>query len=254
MKHERRDRELIDRHLSGQLNREEAAEFDRRRTDPVFAGLVEETEIAVAAVRYDGDRQLKAMLQAEEERLRQPQAPQGVVRTLPSARRRWLGLAATILLLLALGLWWTYTGPAAAPPNYLADYFEPFPNRAVNITKSANEASRRERAYAAYQIGDYATVIAELSVVLQDSSVAVDQFYLANALLATGQAARALPLFERLADDPRFPLAPQSRWYQALALLELGRTDEARELLRKISADTRAFQRERAEELLRKIP
>lgn len=255
MKHEKRDHELIDRHLRGQLSRDEAAEFDRRRADPAFASRLEETETALEAVRYDGDRQLKTMLRAEEERLRQQQRPQALLRSLPVRRgNKWMGIAATVLILLALGLWWTYTGPTVGEPDYLAAYFEPFPNRAVNITKSATTASRRERAYAAYQIGDYETVIADLTLVLRDSTVAVDRFYLANAYLASGQPEQALPLLEGLTTDTGFPLSAQSRWYQALALLELGQMDEARELLRVIGADSRAFQREKAEELLRKIP
>ncbi len=249
---EERDRDLIDRYLLGRATPDDLAEIDNRReTDAAFAANLAIEQAAFEAIHWEGDQQLKARLRAEEAHLHTAGAK---IRSLPPRRTtssNWWALVAGLVLLLALGMWWFFTAPREN--EYLADYFEPYPNYAVELARSGNAATTYEQAYAAYEAGRFRDAITGFERILADTADAVTAFYLANARLATGDATTAATTFEELAVQPGFPLAPESRWYAALAQLAGGNENAARGHLREIASAIGAYKTEEAAALLRQL-
>lgn len=238
----------LDRYLLGRAGPDERREIEaRRQREEAFAESLERDEAIVAGLQAAGDRELK-------ERLRRVETadPYRAARIRRLAPARWLAVAASVAVLLVAGWWFLLRdGGSIESATLLADTFEPYPNRAYNLTKGEQPADPRARAYAAYEVGDYAGALTAFA----ESTPAepADDFYRANALLALDRPAEALPLFEALARQPGFALAPHSQWYAALSLLALDRRAEARAVLQTISAEPEHPFRAEATELLTRL-
>ena len=238
----------IDRYLRGRADREERRAIEeRRRTDEAFAEALERDEAIVAGLRAEGDRALKDRLRRVE--AANPYRPARLRHLTPG---RWLAVAASVAVVLVAG-WWLLSRPGLPvdTARLLAESFAPYPNRAYNLTKGDTPADPRAQAYAAYEAGEYARAVAAFAE--STAAETADDFYRANALLALDRPAEALPLFQELARQPDFALAPHSRWYAALSLLALDRRAEARAVLQTITTEPEHPFRAEASELLRRL-
>ncbi len=252
MNNELNDQEKRDRHL---LNRADAAERAEMKTrlaeDAEMRALLEaDTDIA-ATVEAAGDAKLKDRLRKLESELSAGNTG-AKIRSLPGAgarpqaasRTKWYAMAAALALLLVAG--WFVLRPAAAP-DYLA-YLDAYPNRAVELTKGADDGSDPAvAAYSTYEAADYesaATLLARLP------ETPTNRFYRAQSLLQLRQPAEAAALLQPLAGDESFALQDRARWYYALALLGSDRADEAKAQLRVSAATEGGFMQAEAEELL----
>lgn len=238
----------VDRYLLRQASpAERRAIEDRRQRDEAFAEAMDRDEAILAVLRAGEDRALKDRLQ----RLEAAQPYQRLVlRRLPV--RRWLAVAASLALLLLAG-WWILAesaGPADTE-TLLAQYLEPYPNRAFNLTKGEAPITTRSRAYAAYEAGDYPGAVAAFAELTEPDLA--DRFYRANALLLLERPAEALPFFRALAGTADFALAPHSQWYQALSWLALDRRAAALPILERIATDANHPFQDRAASLLQRL-
>lgn len=204
-------------------------------------------EDLIRMIRYDGDRSLKQLLQQTENELQD--RPGARIRRFP---RRLLAVAAAALLLLVAGLWYM-GGPGDRTDDYLSDYFEPYPNRAVNLTRGTPD-DLRTRAFSAYEAGEFSAALQAMEELQLNGPDDVLDFYRANALLAMGRAAEARPLLDRLTESPDFPLPEQARWYAALAALATEDFADARRRLERLTDSPQAFNRDQALRILEAIP
>jgi tetratricopeptide (TPR) repeat protein len=142
-----------------------------------------------------------------------------------------LALAAGLLLVFAL---WK-GGDRPTDPRRLAQ-LEP-PAAATLVLRSGEGEGDAQLASALERVAvrDWAAAEGELAaVVAARPDTALARFHLGLARLQLGQLEAALPELaaaRALASDL---LAEEALWYQAQALLALGRTDEARALLREL--------------------
>ena len=242
------DRILIEKHLDHALSPEEQTTFNQRLEDPNFAAEVRLYAQSVKAVFAFGDDNLKAMLMEEEAKLREQAPPpdrlgtgqykRGKPTKTVSLVSRW-AMAATVLLLVSLGIWY-FNEPKGIekPPADMVfeQNFVPYKSFENPTVRDNTTKSDREKAYAFYNNGDY-----KEALVLFEKRIGPpqykDQFLMANAYLATHQAEKAITLLKQLSINPAFEQQKQAEWFLALSLLKTN-PDEAKQLFEKIKTDT----------------
>jgi len=228
------DWELIEKYLRGTASESERQEIEKRQTDEEFQAAVKVQQDVLAAIEIAGDRELKARLQRKEAELA-GYPKKSKVRPL---RRRWLGImavaAAVLLVITFVGI--QFLGSGTTQEDLFAAYFEPYEAVAeTTISRGNSETPYARAAYTAFLQGDYASAINQFEAYLNEQEDAVVEFHLAQALLAEKRATEALPILQQLDVQADFPLAAQTDWYLALALLETGDTEAARQQLKTIT-------------------
>lgn len=256
-----KDQNVIEAYLLGRLSAEDAAYLEERRANPGFAAALRTEEQVMAAIDLDGDLFLKDMLEREEMSIRKQAVADTKVEEVASDRpvgplseaappkatttgarirrlpgRHWLSRVAAVGLLVVAAIWLFKIFSPATPLALYDDYFAPYENVVEELNKGSVSESEalRQKAYAAYESGDYAAALQGFEAILADTADADTEFYRANALLELGRAEEALPILDELARKPDFNLAAHSQWYAALAELALKRPDQAKIRLEKI--------------------
>ncbi|MEL6391814.1 MAG: hypothetical protein AAFY36_12030 [Bacteroidota bacterium] len=238
----------IDRYLMGQMAREEEEQFmDRMKADKELADQLADTELALEIIDAAEDRALKdrlVSLENEEfkvtdkqnQNLRvllntektEAQAEAKVVQLNPL--RRYLSIAASVLLFLAAA-WFLLRPSSLSNQDLFAENFSPYPNSEVLDRGSVDD---RQAAYFAYQSGDFEQAYELLTDLPADAG---NQFFAAQAAMATDRFSEALELLNPLAANSDFVLQQESEWQLALAHLQLDEREAAQAILREISRD-----------------
>ncbi len=255
--------ERIDRYLLGRAEREERLELEEEVTrNAALSEQLAETELALAAIELAEDRALKARLQGLEAKLvatgtatadtpATAPAPK-VVRMKPRAksRRNLFAIAATLLLLLAVG-WWALQPKGMGDPGQLAmASFEPYDNIAYQIERGGTEVEPAAAAFIAYEEKDYATAATAFAAL---PATAVNKFYLGQSELAQGNFAAAAAQFRDLHNADEFNLAQESAYFLALAHLGEGKIEAARKALEVIAGEDGHPMQDKAQTLLTKL-
>lgn len=267
-KDKRQDR--IDEYLLGKGSPETRREFEEETSrNEDLSRELGDTELALAAIELAEDKALKARLQGLEQRLAaqtpgstvappltavkpKPKGKVVDIRSRHKGQFRLVAYAAALLLMLAVG-WWAVSQPGVSAAQQLAmDSFKPYENIATGTVRGDNDATAEAAAFADYDAGNYAAAADKFSA-LSEANSYVNKFYLGQSLLAQQKFAEALIVFRPLMETPAFPLAQESAYYHALALLGTGETEEAKTALTKISnTDNHEMQAE-AKALLAKL-
>lgn len=248
MERREENQHIIDQYLLGQLSRKDIAAFlDRCAQDEELAQQLADTKQAIQAIEVAGDQQLLNRLQQLERSLSSedtasmtmtapapspevaaPSKEAKVVEIRPM--RRWLSIAATVLLVIAAG-YFLLRPTSFSNQDLFAEAFAPYPNSELLDRGSADE---RQTAYFAYQSGEYEQAYDLLTALPADPG---NSFFAAQAALESGQIEAAIDLLAPLATDRSFVLREEAEWSLALAYLQLDRLDEARPLLMAISRE-----------------
>lgn len=260
----------IDEYLLGNGSPEVRREFEEEisRNEDLSRELGN-TELALAAIELAEDQALKTRLQGLEQRLaaKSPesavdssltattQKPKAKVVEIGRRRKgqfRLMAYAAALLLMLAVG-WWALNQSGGFDAQQLAmDSFTPYENIATGAVRGENDDTAEAAAFADYDAGNYAAAEAKFSALAESNSY-VNKFYLGQSLLAQQKYDDALAVFNPLMNTPAFPLAEESAYYHALALLGSGETAEAKTALTKISSTDNHEMQAEAKALLAKM-
>ncbi|MCB9278250.1 MAG: hypothetical protein H6562_05010 [Lewinellaceae bacterium] len=251
MEEQNRQTEQIERYLNGALSEPERKDFEA-----AVAGdetLRREVALHRELMETLGDPGLAKLSGVLTEVVR-PRAKNKAF-SRPRMRRisrRWMGLAAT-LLLAAFAVFLLMRKPAPAPDSLLAQYFEPYPLDAFRSENAAPVAV--PEAIEAYQAGRYAEAIRLFSAMPPDALNPNMQFYRAEALLAGGQGAESARILEALSASGALPgLQQPIEWHLALAWIQAGETPKAKSLLEKIARNTGHYKQKPAADLLKQLP
>lgn len=226
--------ELIEKLFRGKLSPEETKLLNQKRQDPNFESDLKGYEKAFKAIQLQGELDLKNRLQQKERAL------YGKPRSIPLFWRA-LSVAAVLALCLTTFLFWP-KGPETQ--NYLAEYFQPALNTVNPATRgntTNNSSDAQTLALQAYNLQNYPEAIVLFKKMESQEVNESTQFYLANALLATGQSEAAIPLLNEL-NQQNGRYAYQSKWYLALAYLDRDQVQKARPLLQQIANQNGAKQ------------
>lgn len=260
------DIELAERYLDGELTpgQKQAVE-ERMRNDESFSALIRREQSLVNGVRYSGLRKDLDFLKDLEATL------PGIVPERPGASdssdgpglagrqvfmsryRVPLAAAASVLLLVVayLGL-----NTRRTPEELYSAYYEVFQSPGPGITRgSTPELSVKDRAYAAYDKGDYATAIdlfnQELSVRPEVNDYV--KICLGSAYLATGEPELAEGVLREVTSDPHGDMVTIGKWYLALSHLKQGELEEAKSLLIGLSSTSKSSTAVKAGRLLEEL-
>ena len=254
----------IDRYLMGEMPQDEAEQFVlRMETDGELADQLADTRLAIDIIDTAEDGLLKDRLAAlEQEEFGESSSQSPNLRVLVNTEkaetkkeakviqmnplRRYFSIAASVLLFLAAA-WFLLRPSSLSNQDLFAENFAPYTNSEVLDRGSADD---RQTAYFAYQSGDYDQAYELLSNLPQEAG---NQFFTAQAALATDRAEEALDLLTALAADINFPLQEESEWHLALAHLQLDEREAAQAILREISRDNTHSRQRDATVLLTKF-
>ncbi len=236
--------ELISRYLLGRLSVAEEKEFQRRMKDPSFQQELALQKEIAEAVVQSEDSRLKAMLEAEESAIGEEPKPAGLLGQRP-LRLAGLAIAASFLLILAI--YWVLNREQSSPGLY-ASYFQPYKNTLVSVERELGDKTLLQRAFAHYEDKEYQEALSGFASLLSTGPNDDIAFYQANALLSLGRAPEAIPILENIIRNGQSQYVSQAKWYLALAYIQEGLFTSARPLLEELKGS--AFYEKRAEELL----
>lgn len=236
------DRLLIEKYLDKKLTETELLTFDKRLEDPDFADEVKLYTKAVQAILAFGDEKMKAMLKAEDEKfpiviqpLKGNSSGNSQHKKITTMWRRWL-IAACFLLVSVSLVWFGTNRNTDNAGKVFATYFKPYPNYEKPNSRNGTTKNNLEKAYAAYDNGDYQLALTYFET--SSPSQYDAQFFQANAYLAIDQAEKAIPILEKLSRDSAFKWQQQAEWYLVLALSERSDKTEVKRLIEKICQNT----------------
>ena len=245
--------EDLDRYLLGEMDESEKRAFDDKlTTDTALADAVVLHQDTIAGIRLDSSLTLKKHLQEVEASLA-GEASSPATEKKKSTQRplvTWLALAASLLSVMLLGYLFL---PGTSPEDMYAAYYEPYPNLINPAQRSAEirEETVLEQAMRAYDSQQYMQALA-----LFEQGDAVSNpgytFYYGVSYLGGNQPERAIPLLERVADQPDSLFYHPAKWYLALAHLKTKNTTAALPYLKQLSAAEGDYVRE-AQELLEEL-
>lgn len=159
--------------------------------------------------------------------------------------RRYLSIAAGILILMVAG-WWMLSYNEPLHKELYASYFIPYENVIDPLTKGVN---LERSGYQDYESGNYEKAKTKLA----RERTADSYFYLAMMAMVEKDYTKAQSYLEStLAEnDPTY--RNKVNWYQALLYVQMNQLDRAKSKLNSVAADNSNFYREKAQEILAKL-
>ncbi len=232
---------LLEKYLQGELSPTERSEFDALlNSDANFKGEVQFHNDLKSVTEAEDDDQFREMLSDFESEARMEK---------PSVKRfpvKWL-VAASILLVVGLTYFFTVDHSVSTQELFVIN-FEPYRNVVHPLTRGEDATDTKTEAFSAYQTKDYETAQFLFTELYTDTQEPYYLFYRANALIELNRAEEAVPLLQEHLDTED-SLVKNSRWYLAMAYLQLDDTDNAKRMLREVVRNG-AYKAEEAQKLL----
>ncbi|MFD2563930.1 tetratricopeptide repeat protein [Aquimarina rubra] len=239
--------ELIDKYLQSELTSSEKDQFDSLlENDATFRDEVELFKnLKVVTGTEDRDKLRKSMADFEAK------IAANETKVIPLFNYKKLLVAASILLVVAIG-GITFLNPFGVDTNQLyADNFEPYKNVVTPIVRGENDKDDEVIAFTSYESKDYNLAADQFETLYETTKRPYFLLYQANSLLASDKVKEAIPLLEKhitLQDE----LSERSKWYLSLAYLKENRKDEAIVLLEEI-LEKGTFKKGDVERLLKQL-
>lgn len=212
---------------------------ERMASDDAFREEVQFRQVLQQAARRRGQQNLEALLVVADEELdgaeEEGESQTAKLRRLPMLR--WVAIAASVLLLVAVG-WWVFRSPE--PQVLYTAYYEPFPNLIAPIDKSETAESLPAKALQAYERKNYQEAVQHFEALQQAANRSVtdslvfsadEQLYYGLSLLENRQERAAIAMLNTIADDPNARYQQAAQWYLALAWLKVGDLDKSKVVL-----------------------
>ena len=241
--------EHIEAYLAGELTEAEKTAFEKE--------IAADNELAEeVALQKDTHKILEVFAQnTYKEKLRDIDAKiesEGKVKPLwqRMAQSRIYSIAAVILILIASAYVWQ---AIRLDTGRIADQaFQPYMN-IVNVKgDNPNIDDLLQSGVSAYQDGNYAQAIEDLTKVLAESpDNSMAAFYLGTALVANGQPKESIQYLEKAKTSSLFSFVTD--WYLGLAHLKAGNIDQAEAIFQTIANDPDSDKQNEAKEIMGKL-
>ncbi len=221
------DHNLIDKYLRNQLDAKEEELFDTKQKDHDFQKELNLRKNSLPVFKKNGREALKNKLQIFEKSIQEEKqiVPTSTAKVKPIKNIVWLGMAATLLLLMGL-FWWNTQ--SVNSDELFAQHFKPYPNIITPIVKSQTPSvTEYELAFQKYEQGKYQDAIPLLEKIETEEG----KFYLAISHLGNEQEERAISILDELTKESSDRFHEASQWYLALAYLKSDQPKEANNIL-----------------------
>ncbi|WP_298541833.1 hypothetical protein [uncultured Aquimarina sp.] len=239
--------ELIDKYLQSELTPAEKDQFDSLlENDASFKEDVElHKNLKIVSGTEDRDQLRKSMADFEAK------IAANETKVIPLFNYKKILVAASILLVVAIG-GIMFLNPFSVNTNELyADNFEPYKNVVTPIVRGENDENEEIIAFTSYESKQYELATDQFAKLYETTKRPYFLLYQANSLLASDNVKEAIPLLEQhiaLKDE----LSERGKWYLSLAYLKENRKNEAILLLEEI-VEKGSFKKGTAEKLLKQL-
>ncbi|WP_299432916.1 hypothetical protein [uncultured Aquimarina sp.] len=239
--------ELIDKYLQSALTPSERDQFNSLlESDTTFKNDVELLKNLKVITGTEDRDQLRKSMAGFEAKITAKET-----KVVPLFNYKKLLVAASILLIVAIG-GITVFNPFTVDTNALyADNFEPYKNVVTPIVRGENNDNEEVIAFTSYESKDYELATDQFGKLYETTKRPYFLLYQANSLLASNKVKEAIPLLEKhitLNDE----LSERGKWYLSLAYLKEDRKKEAILLLEEI-VEKGSFKKGAAEKLLQQL-
>jgi TolA-binding protein len=237
------DIDLIERYFDNALSAEETEALRVRvKNDREFQKLFDRETLLVKAIKYEGAARDLAFLKGVEQSI-------GGKETTVKKNTWYYYAAAASVAILALAV--LIPSGKVTPETLYAEYFQPHPNNFDVTLRGESENDLRNRAFQAYEQGNYQAAASLFTELLKTDQDAGALMLLGNSHLMLGKTELAKQNFSDIInnfDD----LDTAGKWYLSLSHLRDGEIDEARTLLKEVGS-ARSPYADRARELLTEL-
>ena len=244
--------ELIERFLAGELTEEELKVFNQQmQSDPEFAQEVRLHRELAEVIADDGVWEFEKKVKSISDEFEKPKSKIVTI----NGRRKYL-IAASLAAVLIISSLFTYRLISGSPTNeqLFAEYFEPYPTYDIQRSDDDSLATRRDVALGKYDRNDFAGALADFELWLQDQpGDVVGRYYSGNCYLKLGKPEKAIESFRFVIDHRNNLYVQQSDWYLVLAFLQKDDTEAAKTALKALTEKPNAFNRSKAQEILKKM-
>lgn len=133
-------------------------------------------------------------------------------------------IAASLLLLIALGTWWMIR--PSHEEKLFAKYYHPDPG--LPTLMSLSEQYEFDKAMVDYKSKDYDKALQSFqNLLIENPNNDTLNFFIAQIFLAQNQAEKAIPYFEKVISDSNSIFTKDAYWYLGLEMLRQQRKDIA---------------------------
>lgn len=213
--------ELLEKYLS--LSETERAAFEKELTPEQRAELAQELGI-MEGLNEEFRKELKSKVSAFEERSHR-------VRKMNPA---FIGVAASFLLISSLVVY------LMRDETSLYDqYYEVYPNYEVTSLRGQEDSSIREKAYKAYDAGDFESARSAFNDI--DSLVGADYFFRGISSIQLEDYSEALSDFKMVIEQSDQDYADAAEWYTALIRIKQDAQEAAIPILENLSKGQSEF-------------
>lgn len=155
---------------------------------------------------------------------------------------KWMAVAASLILLVALGSIFFYNGKPDYEKLY-AKNFREFPNLSHPVVRSGTVEHDIDKAFLVYDKKDYKNAVVWFSKIGNDQAL----FYKGISEMTIGNYQNAASDFAKINKED-FPLREHLIWYESLNYLKTGNVKKAKENLKLLKNN--GIYKEKAEELM----
>jgi len=174
----------------------------------------------------------------------------------PGARKskfKMWPIAASFVVLLGISAFWWFSDPNVNPEELFDAQFEPYRNVVQPIERGSDTKDLRILAFRAYEEGNYDIALEGFNNLLEKYNDSRIHFYKANVLLQLGKTEEAIDILEKNMTEAD-SLVEKHHWYLALAYLKIGEDDKAISQLKPlINNPNSEYKKKEAQALLNKI-
>lgn len=234
-------RNQIDRYVNGEMSAEEVNVFEQRmRENGALAEEVLMHRDVLVGMNHYFNLELKKTLQEEEARLKKK----------PVNFYKWMGIAASIILLIAVAYFVLFTGQTD-PQQLYAQYYNPYPNIVVPAQRSGN--STVNPGLGLYEAGNYTEALQVFNQkIAEGEGETYVLFYAGIAALNTHEETDAIAYLEEVVNRQDTTFANPAQWYLGLTYLKSGQTQEAAQIFEEIKASGNDYS-QRASDILENL-
>jgi len=229
-------RNQIDRYVNGEMNTEEITVFEQRMREN--GALAEEVHLhrdVLVGMNQYFNLDLKRILQEEEAKLKKK----------PVNFYKWAGIAASIVLVIAVSYLVFFTGSTDSKQLY-AQYYKPYPNILTPAQRSEN--STTDPGLSLYEAGNYAEALKHLEQrISQGDHDPYLAFYAVIAALNADEETKAKTYFEKVINLQDEIFANPAQWYLGLTYLKSGQKKEATQVFEEIKTSGNDYSQHAAE-------
>lgn len=212
------EQEQVENYLFGEMDLAEREAFRTRlMNDPVLQARVSETRLLSVGIQ-----EVSLSSRLEEFHSDLPKSVDQMPRVY--SLKKWL-VAASSVIIIGLAVLWFLVYEKSGESLY-ADYFQPDPGLITAMNTSGNYSF--DKAMVDYKSGKYNEAISGWRQLLNNgASSDTLNYFMASAFLASGRSDSAIVYFDKVQVTQNSVFIQESYWYRGLALIKLGRIQEA---------------------------